>query len=135
VDIKPVTAAIAGSESPINTMHLEKNFITNENAGKMNLAPNSASMFVVVNKDAKNPYGEFRGYRVAPGVGSSVYLTPQNSSIAMNTANFAKNHLYVTKRKDTEPRSASYMNTADYENPHVDFDKFFDGENIEQEDM
>jgi primary-amine oxidase len=92
-------------------------------------------MYVVVNKDSVNPYGEFRGYRIAPGVGSPIYLTSQDSSVVGKSANFAKHHLYVTKRKDTEPRSASYLNGVDHQNPHVDFEKFFDGENIEQEDM
>lgn len=98
-------------------------------------APNAASMYVVVNKDSINPYGEYRGYRIAPGFGSPIYLTSKNSSVVGKSANFAKHHLYVTKHKDNEPRSASYLNMKDVNNPHVDFEKFFDGENIEQEDM
>jgi primary-amine oxidase len=135
VDVKPVTAPFTGSKAPINTMHTEKTFITNEDHSKLDWAPNAASMFVVVNKDAKNPFGEYRGYRIAPGVGSPAHNTMQNSSVLLNGANWSKNHFYVTKRKETELRSTSYMNTADLEDPFINFDKFFDGENIEQEDL
>jgi primary-amine oxidase len=135
IDIKPVTEAFTGSEQAINTMKIERSFIENENQGKIDWAANAASMYAVVNKDAKNPYGEYRGYRIAPGVGSPVHLIATNSSLTNNTANFAKNHFYVTKRKDTEPHSASVMNDPGLDEQHVDFDKFFDGESIEQEDI
>jgi primary-amine oxidase len=135
VDIKPVTESFTGSNSAINTMKIERSFIENEDHGKLNWAPNAASMYVVVNKEAKNPYGEYRGFRLAPGVGSPVHLIATNSSLGNNSINFAKHHLYVTKRKDTEPHSASGLNDQGPGEQHVDFNKFFDGEKIEQEDI
>lgn len=41
----------------------------------------------------------------------------------------------MTKQKDTEPKAANPLNDNDIYNPMVDFDKFFDGENLEQEDL
>jgi primary-amine oxidase len=134
VEVKPVTAAFSGSSTRLNTMHIERSFIENEENGKLNWAANAASMFVVVNKDSVNPYGEYRGYRIAPGVGSSIHLTAQNSSTVGQTANWATHPLYVTKQKDTEPRSASELNTNN-DNPYVNFNDFFDGESLVQEDM
>lgn len=79
VDVKP---AFPG----INVMHVEKSFITSEDHGKIDWAPNAASMFVVVQGR----------YRIAPGVGSPAHITMPNSTIS-------KNYFYVTKRKDNEP--------------------------------
>lgn len=63
------------------------------------------------------------------------YLTVQDSSNLKDAANWAKNHLYVVKQKDTELHSASPYNALDAENPAIDFDKFFDGESLDQEDL
>lgn len=154
VDIKPTTAKYSWSSEPLRTMKIERSFIENEDQGKINWlvqngppsifdywlttpgrSPNSESMYVVVNKEAKNPYGELRGYRLLPGVGSPIHLTAKNSSIAMQAANFATHHLYVTKQKDTEPRSSSDLNMVFPDDPSVDFNKFFDGESLDQEDL
>lgn len=48
-------------------MKAVKSFIDNEDDAKINWSPNGATMYAVVNKDEKNPYGESPGYRVAPG--------------------------------------------------------------------
>jgi primary-amine oxidase len=60
-DIKPVTTSFTGSQQQLNTMKLERTFIKNENQGKLNWAPNSESMYVVLNKNSTNKYGEMRG--------------------------------------------------------------------------
>lgn len=96
---------------------------------------NAGSMYVVVNQNSTNKYGELRGYRVHPGVGSSIHLTPPDSSLAKKSANWAKHQLYVTKRKDLEDRSASSLNALNTTSPWIDFEDFFNSENIEQEDM
>ncbi len=92
-------------------------------------------MYVVVNKEAKNAYGEMRGYRLIPGVGSRIHLTPQNSTIAKQSANFATHHLYVSRQKDSEARSSFPSNSHERDNPFVDFNKFFDGESLDQQDL
>jgi primary-amine oxidase len=43
--------------------------------------------------------------------------------------------LFVTKQKDTEPRSCHPYNGQDVYNPVINFDKLFDGENLQQEDI
>lgn len=47
-------------------MKLERSFITNENMSKLMWPENNGAMYTVVNKDAKNKYGEYRGYRIVP---------------------------------------------------------------------
>lgn len=53
----------------------------------------------------------------------------------LNNANWAAHHLSVSLRKDTEPSSSSMWNLHLPVAPPVDFDKFFDGEDIEQKDL
>jgi hypothetical protein len=48
-------------------MKAVKSFIENEDDGKINWSPNGAAMYAVVNKDKKNPHGEYPGYRITPG--------------------------------------------------------------------
>jgi len=52
-----------------------------------------------------------------------------------SAANFATHNLFVTKQKDTEPRSAAAWNNRDASDPLVDFNAFFDGESLDQEDL
>lgn len=53
---------------PRNTMKAKKSFIATEDEAKINWSPNGNSMYAVVNKDAKNKYGEAPGYRFMPGM-------------------------------------------------------------------
>ena len=53
----------------------------------------------------------------------------------LKNANWAMYNLAVSKRKETEPTSSSMWNINLPGEPMVDFDKFFDGENITQEDL
>lgn len=48
-------------------MRLERSFVENEDDGKINWPTNSAAMYVVVNTDEPNIYGEYPGYRILPG--------------------------------------------------------------------
>ncbi|KAH8152383.1 uncharacterized protein LAJ45_03223 [Morchella importuna] len=123
------------SPIPRNTMRLERSFVENEDDGKINWPTNSAAMYVVVNTDEPNIYGEYPGYRILPGSGSPIHLTIQNSSNLLNSAEFGTHHLYVTKQKDTEPRSAAAANSMDLGDPLVNFGNFFDSESLAQEDI
>ena len=119
----------------INTMTFQRNLITNEDDSKINWDDNMNTMYSIVNKDATNKYGEYRGYKVTPGTAQHNRLTIQNSSILGPTANWAKNHLNVVQRKDTEPHSVYAYNAYDPEVPLIDFAKFHNGESLEQEDL
>jgi primary-amine oxidase len=118
-----------------NTMHLVRNPISSETG--LNWAANSGSMFVVLNNDSTNAWGEKRGYRIAPGTGMGTppHLTIINSTRLGRSAEYTAKDLWVVKQKDTEPRSANPMNYLEPDDPLVDFGKFVDGEDIEQEDL
>lgn len=73
-------------------------------------------------------------YVVLPYTGLA-HLTVQNSSNLVNAAHWAEHDLQVTKRKDTEPKSAHRFNSQDVYDPPVNFDDFFNGESLEQEDL
>jgi primary-amine oxidase len=70
-----------------------------------------------------------------PGFGTPVHLQIEKSPVLKNAAEFSTHHLYVTKQKDTEPRLAASASNMDGEHPLVEFGKFFDGENVKQEDI
>ena len=48
-------------------MTFERSFIETEDDSKLNWDANNAVFYSVVNKDAKNQYGEYRGYKIMPG--------------------------------------------------------------------
>jgi primary-amine oxidase len=135
VEFVPTTEKYPWAKEARNTMKLQRSWVSNEDEAKLKWAPNSAASYVVVNKDALNEHGEYRGYKISPNLGSPVYLTVQNSTNLESAANFATHNLFVTKQKDTEPRSAAAWNNQDPSDPLVDFNKFFDGESLDQEDL
>ncbi len=48
-------------------MTFERGFVTSEDDSKLNWDVNNAVMYTVVNKDATNENGEYRGYKIMPG--------------------------------------------------------------------
>ncbi|KAH7393640.1 copper amine oxidase [Cadophora sp. MPI-SDFR-AT-0126] len=135
VEFVPTTETYVWNDGkPRNTMKAKKSFIATEDEAKINWSPNGNSMYAVVNKDAKNKYGEAPGYRFMPAAGVAA-LTIQNSSVTQNAANHADHHFYVTKQKDTEARAANPYNLLDPANPAVNFAKYFDGESLDQQDL
>ncbi|KAL1876689.1 hypothetical protein Plec18167_005097 [Paecilomyces lecythidis] len=118
-----------------NTMKLERSFVESEDESKLMWPANGGAMYSVVNKDSKNKYGEYRGYRIMPATGSAIHLTVEDSTNLQDAANWATHHLFVTKQKDTEMRNAYPYNSLDPAYPVIDFNKFFNGESLEQEDI
>lgn len=118
----------------IKTFKLEKGWITNEKDGKIDWDPNAAKSYAVVNKEEKNKYGEYRGYKIQP-LTPGVRATVQESTNLGIAAQWAHHNLYVTKRKDTEPASSHPYASLDVWDPAIRFDKFFDDESLEQEDL
>ena len=53
----------------------------------------------------------------------------------LKNANWARYNLAVSLRKETEPSSSTMWNLNLPGEPMVDFHKFFDGENITQQDL
>ncbi|KAL9609939.1 MAG: hypothetical protein Q9167_005335 [Letrouitia subvulpina] len=120
---------------PRNTMKFDRTFISSESDGKLNWDANNAVMYSVVNKDKPNKYGEYRGWKIMPATGNRNHLVIQNSTVLGKSVNWATHHLYAVQRKDSEPRSAYPYNGWDPNEPVVDFDKFFNGESLDQEDI
>ncbi|KAH8594285.1 copper amine oxidase [Bisporella sp. PMI_857] len=118
-----------------NTMHLVERLVETE-AG-IDWPKNAAEMLIVTNDNKTNAWGETRGYRIAPGtgIGNPSHLTILNSTTLGISAEWANRDLWVLKRKDTEPMSASALNYFDPKDPLVDFSKFIDGEDIVNEDL
>lgn len=121
-------------DAPRNTMKLVRSFVTSEDEGKIFYGANGATQYRVVNTAEPNKFGEYRGYRILPADGTA-HLTVLNSSNLVNAVHLFTHDLYVTKQKDTEPRSCHPYNGQDVADPMVNFDDFFDGENLEQEDI
>ena len=138
VGIEPLTKSFVwdeASKSPRNTMRLTHTPVLEETG--LDWPRNSGEMYIVLNNDSTNSWGEKRGYRITPGMGMGTpsHLTVLNSTSLKASAEWASKDLWAVKQKDTEPRSASPMNWIEPANPLVDFSKFVDGENTVQEDL
>lgn len=131
----PAKVKYPWSKEVRNTMKVTRDFLTSEDDAKINWAPNGAAIYTIVNKDTPNPWGEYPGYRIMPGHGTPIHSTVQDSSILKESAHFGTHHMYVTKHKDTEKQLSHSSNNMDSGKPVVNFAKFFDGENLEQEDI
>jgi primary-amine oxidase len=117
-----------------NTMKLEKTYIDSEDNSRLFWGANAATQYSIINKDAIKKYGEYRGYRISPSLGA-IHLTVEDSSNLVNSARWATHDLQVTKQHDTEPRAAHAYNNQDVHNPPINFDAFFNSENLTQTDL
>ena len=132
----PVSTTYPWSQGQvINTMKLEKTFISNENDAQINWGGDARTQLLIINKDMPNKFGENRGYRILPSTGGGTRLTIEKSTTIKNSANWANHDLSITKRKDTEPRSAHRYNSQDNADPPIDFSKFVNGESLDQTDL
>jgi primary-amine oxidase len=119
----------------VNTMKSERSLITNEDEGKINWGVNAAAAYAVVNKDEPNEFGEYPGYRILPTTGSVIHATIENSTVFPDRINWATHHWYALQRKDSEPVGAHPAYEFDTKDVRVNFNDFFDGESLEQEDL
>lgn len=100
----------------------------------LDITPNGQTMYTVINKNQTNKWGEPRGYRILPGL-SNVVLPSKLSPFFIKSAEFAKQPIAVSRHHDTEPGSSASLNQNVPEAPLVEFHKFFDGEDIVQQDL
>ena len=49
-------------------MKISRSSIETEDQGKINWPENGAAIYVVMNKEEKNKWGEYPGYRIFPGI-------------------------------------------------------------------
>ncbi|PHH66868.1 hypothetical protein CDD81_5220 [Ophiocordyceps australis] len=130
----PVTKSYVWSKSPRNTFHIERSFVESEDQGRMKWNERGATQYSVVNTDRPNRFGEYRGYRIAASGPSAHLSTPTSSNLQEAVHPFTFD-LAVTRRKDEEPKSAHPYNGLDVAKPMVNFDKFFNGESLRQQDL
>ncbi|KAH7102240.1 amine oxidase catalytic domain-containing protein [Auriculariales sp. MPI-PUGE-AT-0066] len=114
--------------------YIEERVIKTEDDSRLRYPPNVQGMISIVNQDEKNAWGVSRGYSIIAG-NSAVHNTVVGSKRLLKNAGWAKDNVAVTRRKETEPRSSSMWNMNLPGAPTVEFDRFFDGESLEQEDI
>jgi primary-amine oxidase len=135
IDQVPFTTTYPWSQGvEYNTMKLERRFLETEDEGRFDWQVSRPQQVLIVNEDEKNRHGEYRAFRVAPYAGTG-HLTIENSAAVQQSAKWAERDLMFSVAKDTEPRSAHIFNTMDKSNPPINFDKFFDGESLRQQDL
>ncbi|KAL2211275.1 copper amine oxidase [Sarocladium strictum] len=108
--------------------------VQTEDDGLLPAPANGQTMYTIVNKDKKNKWGEPRGYRIIPGL-SNVHLASQKSPFFLKSGEFAKQAFAVSRQHDTEPGSSAALNQNVPAAPLVEFWKFFDGEDMVQQDL
>ncbi|KAJ7340875.1 amine oxidase catalytic domain-containing protein [Mycena albidolilacea] len=118
----------------VHQQKLVRTMIRNESDALLDYPKNYEGVYAIVNEEKLNRWGYPRGYAIHPGV-SPIHLTNLDSKRTRNNVNFAKHHLAVSRRKDSEPSSSSMWNINLPGTPPVDFYKFFNGESLEQEDL
>ncbi|KAF8805988.1 amine oxidase catalytic domain-containing protein [Phlegmacium glaucopus] len=111
-----------------------KEYIENEKDALLRYPPNFTGAYSFVNRDITNAWGYPRGYAVHPG-NSPIFNTVVGSKRMLKNANWAHYNLAVSLRKETEPSSSTMWNLNLPGEPMVDFHKFFDGDNITQQDL
>ncbi|BCS02631.1 uncharacterized protein AKAW2_60894A [Aspergillus luchuensis] len=138
----PITTTYPWSNpnQPQNTMHLARRILSSETESRLNfISPNSqqTTTLSIINQDARNAYNESRGYRILPSSSppSSGHLTIINSSTLNHAAHWSEHDIQITQHHDHEPRSAHPYNNQDVYNPMINFNEFFDGEDLNQTDL
>lgn len=128
----PANEKYVWSPQPRQTFKLQREFVESEDDSR--LIWNRATQYRIVNTDKCNKYGEYRGYRILPSDGTTHFTNNQSSNLANLVYPFTFD-MAITKQKDTEPQSTDPNNENDIWNPLVNFNNFFDGESLMQEDL
>lgn len=108
--------------------------ISTEDDGRLAVPANGQSMYSIINKNQTNQWGVPRGYRIVPGL-SNVVLASHNSPFFQKSGEAYKQPFAVTRHHDTEPSSSSALNQNLPFAPPVEFYKFFNGEDLIQQDI
>ena len=70
--VVPAEVKYSWANATRSTMKLDKKYLENEDQSKIDYDHNGQTMYVIVNKDSVNKFGEQRGYRISP----SKWLAP-----------------------------------------------------------
>ncbi|KAF7971714.1 hypothetical protein HWV62_20073 [Athelia sp. TMB] len=120
--------------NPVIQQKITRTIIENEDDARVKYPTNMQGGYAIVNQDEFNRWGVMKGYSIIPGY-SPIHATVVGSKRNLHNANWAHHNLAVSKRKENEPSSSTMWNSQLPGAPPVDFDLFFDGENITQEDL
>ncbi|KAK4049982.1 hypothetical protein OIV83_003806 [Microbotryomycetes sp. JL201] len=130
------TIKYSWSKASLNTMRLQKDKVTTEDEGRQTYGANGDSMFFVGNADELNAFGEVPGYAFKPSLGGGAkVLTIQDSPVLARSGSFATSPIIAAVQRDEEPTAAHFLSTLDPANPIIQFDKYLNGENLEQKDL
>ncbi|KAL7623325.1 hypothetical protein AAE478_007006 [Parahypoxylon ruwenzoriense] len=105
-----------------------------ETERRLSWAENGQVAYSVNHARETNRWGAPRGYRIVPGK-SPIRLSTLESPFSRHNTALSKSHLAVTRQHDTEPWGNSVQNLNMPWAPQQDFDRFFDGESVEGEDL
>ncbi|KAK0543019.1 hypothetical protein OC846_006302 [Tilletia horrida] len=118
-----------------STFKMNRSLILSEDEGKLHWPYNGQTQYLILNMNQTNAYGENIGYRIMPGAGGGGHhLSMSQSDSLKNSMGFARDHIYVTKQKDNELWASHANNNLDTANPVIDFDKYLDGDSLDQQE-
>lgn len=64
--VVPAEVKYTWANTTRSTMKVEKTYLESEDDSKIDYTHNGQTMYVVVNKDSVNKFGEERGHRISP---------------------------------------------------------------------
>lgn len=64
--VVPAEVKYTWANTTRSTMKVERKYLESEDDSKIDYTHNGQTMYIVVNKDSLNKFGEERGYRIAP---------------------------------------------------------------------
>ena len=132
--VENVTQAWFPERGTFEMMRYNITELQTEDEGLLSVPANGQSMYTIANKDMLNEWGSPRGYRILPGL-SNVVLASKLSPFFIKSGEFAKQPFAVSRHHDTEPAASAGLSQNVPEAPLVEFWKFFDGEDLVQEDL
>jgi primary-amine oxidase len=115
------------------SFQLQRDWVANEDFSRLHWPENGQGAYLFLNQNITNTWGEYRAYRLMPGHHGTVSFA--NSTILKKNAQWYHHHVSVTLQKDTEPSSSAALNQNLPWDPLVDFDQFFNGEDLNQTDL
>jgi primary-amine oxidase len=136
INISPHTSSFPWDQpehATRNTMHLTTTPVDTERA----LNWHTEDLYVILNNDSVNAWGEKRGYRIMPGTmpGVPAHLAIINSTALGNSARWAESDLFVLRHHNNELASSVPMSWFSPEDPLIDFSKMLNNESTIQEDL
>jgi len=123
------------ADRPHYQKRLVRTFIENENNSAIKYDFNRPSWWYIVNRDVQNAWGINKSLRVSATSMLKNIVVEAGDPITSATVSWSRYQFAVTKYHDNEPFSASPYSQATPLQESLQFDDFFDGEDINQTDI